>query len=41
MKLSVRDARAYIAKPDRSRAGVLIYGQDPMRVASWRLLSGQ
>ncbi|MFQ6547078.1 DNA polymerase III subunit delta [Aestuariibius sp. 2305UL40-4] len=36
MKLSARDARAYIARPDRSRAGILIYGQDPMRVADMR-----
>ncbi len=33
MKLSGRDAPGYFAKPDPSRAGLLIYGQDPMRVA--------
>lgn len=33
MKLSPRDALAYFAKPDPSKAGVLIYGADAMRVA--------
>ncbi|WP_172327097.1 DNA polymerase III subunit delta [Mangrovicoccus sp. HB161399] len=33
MKLSSRDAAGYIARPDRSHAGMLIYGADPMRVA--------
>ncbi|MEL7344443.1 MAG: DNA polymerase III subunit delta [Pseudomonadota bacterium] len=33
MKLSPRDAPAYFAKPDPSRAGILIYGADAMRVS--------
>ena len=33
MKLSPRDAPAYFAKPDPDRAGLLIFGQDAMRVA--------
>jgi DNA polymerase-3 subunit delta len=33
MKLSPRDAPQYFAKPDPKRAGLLIYGQDAMRVA--------
>lgn len=33
MKLSTRDAPAYFAKPDPSKAGLLIYGADAMRVA--------
>jgi len=33
MKLSGRDAGAYLAKPDPRRAGILIYGEDAMRVA--------
>lgn len=33
MKLSPRDAPAYLAKPDPARAGTLIYGADAMRVA--------
>lgn len=33
MKLSPRDAPSYFAKPDPSRAGILIYGADAMRVA--------
>ncbi len=33
MKLSARDATAYFAKPDPGKAGVLIYGEDAMRVA--------
>ncbi|MFQ6553670.1 DNA polymerase III subunit delta [Aestuariibius insulae] len=36
MKLSARDARAFIKEPSHSRAGILIYGQDPMRVATMR-----
>lgn len=33
MKLSTRDAARYFEAPDRSAAGALIYGADPMRVA--------
>ncbi|GHF06955.1 DNA polymerase III subunit delta [Aliiroseovarius zhejiangensis] len=33
MKLAPRDAARYFAKPDPTRAGVLIFGQDAMRVA--------
>ncbi len=33
MKLSPRDAPGYFARPDPERAGLLIYGQDAMRVA--------
>ncbi|MEM9433642.1 MAG: DNA polymerase III subunit delta [Pseudomonadota bacterium] len=33
MKLSARDAKAYFAKPDPNKSGVLIYGPDPMRTA--------
>ncbi|WP_108262510.1 DNA polymerase III subunit delta [Mangrovicoccus ximenensis] len=33
MKLAARDAAGYIARPDRSHAGILIYGADPMRVS--------
>ncbi|MEM9342460.1 MAG: DNA polymerase III subunit delta [Pseudomonadota bacterium] len=33
MKLSPRDAAAYFRKPDTTKAGLLIYGQDGMRVA--------
>ncbi len=33
MKLGSRDAPAYFAKPDPKKAGLLIYGQDVMRVA--------
>ncbi|HHI69874.1 MAG TPA: DNA polymerase III subunit delta [Rhodobacteraceae bacterium] len=33
MKLSAREANAYFAKPDPKRAGLLIYGDDAMRVA--------
>ncbi len=33
MKLSPRDANAYFAKPDPSKAGLLIFGSDAMRVA--------
>lgn len=33
MKLSARDAAAYFARPDPDKAGLLIYGEDAMRVA--------
>ena len=33
MKLSPRDAPAYFARPDPEKAGLLIYGEDAMRVA--------
>ncbi|WP_204112752.1 DNA polymerase III subunit delta [Shimia biformata] len=33
MKLSTRDANRYFAKPEPQRTGLLIYGQDAMRVA--------
>ncbi|WP_099827818.1 DNA polymerase III subunit delta [Oceaniglobus indicus] len=33
MKLSPREASGYFAKPDSTRAGLLIYGTDAMRVA--------
>ena len=33
MKLSPRDADGYFARPDSSKAGILIYGADAMRVA--------
>jgi DNA polymerase-3 subunit delta len=33
MKLTTRDANAYFAKPDGTKAGLLIYGADAMRVA--------
>ena len=33
MKLSTRDAPGFFAKPDKSATGLLIYGQDAMRVA--------
>jgi DNA polymerase-3 subunit delta len=33
MKLSPRDASAYFARPDPPKPGLLIYGEDPMRVA--------
>lgn len=33
MKLSTRDAQAFIASPDPERAGILIYGANAMRVA--------
>ncbi|HBG97303.1 MAG TPA: DNA polymerase III subunit delta [Rhodobacteraceae bacterium] len=36
MKLSARDARAFLVRPDADAAGVLIYGPDPMRVAHRR-----
>lgn len=36
MKLSPRDAAAYFKSPNREAAGVLIYGEDAMRVAMKR-----
>ncbi|MEC9197657.1 MAG: DNA polymerase III subunit delta [Pseudomonadota bacterium] len=36
MKLNPRDARSYIARPDPTRPGILLYGADPMRVADRR-----
>lgn len=36
MKLSPRDAQGFFEKPDPRRAGVLIFGADPMRVAVQR-----
>ncbi|MEM7472858.1 MAG: DNA polymerase III subunit delta [Pseudomonadota bacterium] len=33
MKLNARDARAFFAKPDPNKAGLLIYGPDSMRIA--------
>lgn len=33
MKLSARDAVAYFARPDPDKTGLLIYGEDAMRVA--------
>ncbi|WP_397543569.1 DNA polymerase III subunit delta [Roseovarius salis] len=36
MKLSPRDAPAYFARPEPDRAGLLIYGNDAMRVAMRR-----
>jgi DNA polymerase-3 subunit delta len=33
MKLSSRDAAAYLARPDPPKPGLLIHGEDPMRVA--------
>ena len=33
MKLTGRDAAAYLRKPDPAHAGLLIFGADPMRVA--------
>lgn len=33
MKLSARDAPAYFARPDAGKTGILIYGEDAMRVA--------
>lgn len=33
MKLAPRDGNAFFARPDPRRAGILIYGADPMRVA--------
>jgi len=36
MKLSPRDAPAYFQNPDPSKAGLLIFGADPMRIAARR-----
>ena len=36
MKKTGRDAVGYLAKPDPNHAGLLIFGQDPMRVATKR-----
>ena len=36
MKLTGRDAAAYLRKPDAQHAGMLIYGADPMRVSDKR-----
>ncbi|WP_353473299.1 DNA polymerase III subunit delta [Salipiger sp. H15] len=36
MKLAGREAQAFFRKPDPSRAGVLLYGEDAMRVAHRR-----
>lgn len=36
MKLSPRDAIGYLKSPDPGKAGILIYGADPMRVAQKR-----
>ena len=36
MKLAPKDARAFFAKPDPTRAGLLIYGPDAMRIAMRR-----
>ena len=33
MKLSAREASGYFAKPDPDKTGLLIYGEDAMRVA--------
>lgn len=33
MKLSARDAASYFRKPDPDKAGLLIFGGDPMRIA--------
>ncbi len=33
MKLAPRDANGFLTRPDPRRAGILIYGADPMRVA--------
>src|SRR5690606_23648797 len=33
MKLAGREANRYFARPDPARAGLLLYGGDPMRVA--------
>jgi DNA polymerase III subunit delta len=33
MKLSPRDASGYFARPDRDKTGILIFGEDAMRVA--------
>lgn len=36
MKLTARDARGFFSKPDPTRAGLLIYGPDAMRIAMRR-----
>ncbi|MGZ9808931.1 DNA polymerase III subunit delta [Pseudoroseicyclus sp. H15] len=36
MKLSTRDARSFLTRPDPRMGAVLIYGADPMRVAAAR-----
>lgn len=36
MKLTGRDANAYLKKPDATHTGLLIFGADPMRVATKR-----
>lgn len=36
MKMTGREAQAYLRKPDPSHAALLIYGADPMRVATKR-----
>ena len=36
MKLGGRDSAAFLRKPDPGRAGILIFGADPMRVATAR-----
>ncbi|WP_373355535.1 DNA polymerase III subunit delta [Pseudoroseicyclus sp. CXY001] len=36
MKLSSRDAKGFLARPDAARGAALIYGADPMRVADAR-----
>ena len=33
MKLSPQKAGAYFRSPEEGRAGILIYGPDPMRIA--------
>ena len=33
MKLSARDALGFFTKPDATKAGILLYGQDAMRIA--------
>ena len=37
MKLSPRDSLGYIARPDPSRPGILLFGADAMRVAERRI----
>ena len=36
MKLSGREVRQFFEKPDPARAGILIYGAEPTRVAQRR-----
>ncbi|MEM7545043.1 MAG: DNA polymerase III subunit delta [Pseudomonadota bacterium] len=38
MKLSARDAARFVREPDRTLAGVLIYGEDKVEVAARRLV---